>query len=243
MPIARTPWIDDDGSGTTGTILNNAEKQQLYNEIDASAAFVNAANTFVAGVQTVSLANPQMNVIDTAAAANARVYNIWSSAGGFYIRALNDALNVQQSVPLRLDRAGHAYVEGNIYEKSRGNPIGHWIDTAFNAANYTTDAGSWTGITQYVNAYTLIGKTLTLSVYVNGTIAGSPVRLSVALPPGMSAARQHMSQCSYSGPVAGTGVSELLQGGVKLNLLSALNGAAWTNGNYFIGATVTFSLP
>jgi hypothetical protein len=35
-PITRTPWVDDDGSGTTGTIINNAEKQTLYNQIDAA---------------------------------------------------------------------------------------------------------------------------------------------------------------------------------------------------------------
>jgi len=36
MPITRTPWIDDDGTGTTGTIINNAEKQALYNQIDGA---------------------------------------------------------------------------------------------------------------------------------------------------------------------------------------------------------------
>jgi len=35
MPITRTAMIDDDGSGTTGTILNNAWKQELYSQIDA----------------------------------------------------------------------------------------------------------------------------------------------------------------------------------------------------------------
>jgi hypothetical protein len=34
MPITRTAMIDDDGSGTTGTIINNAWKQELYNQID-----------------------------------------------------------------------------------------------------------------------------------------------------------------------------------------------------------------
>jgi len=34
MAITRTPMIDDDGSGTTGTIINNAWKQELYNQID-----------------------------------------------------------------------------------------------------------------------------------------------------------------------------------------------------------------
>jgi len=35
MPITRTAMIDDDGSGTTGTIFNNAWKTELYNQIDA----------------------------------------------------------------------------------------------------------------------------------------------------------------------------------------------------------------
>jgi hypothetical protein len=34
MPITRTPIIDDDGSGHTGTIINNAWKTELYNQID-----------------------------------------------------------------------------------------------------------------------------------------------------------------------------------------------------------------
>lgn len=35
MPITRTSWVDDDGSGQTGTVINNAEKTTLYNQIDA----------------------------------------------------------------------------------------------------------------------------------------------------------------------------------------------------------------
>jgi hypothetical protein len=37
MPITRTNMIDDDGSGTTGTIINNAWKQEFYNQIDVLA--------------------------------------------------------------------------------------------------------------------------------------------------------------------------------------------------------------
>lgn len=36
MAITRTAMVDDDGSGTTGTVLNNAWKQELYNQIDAA---------------------------------------------------------------------------------------------------------------------------------------------------------------------------------------------------------------
>ena len=37
MPlIVRTPWVDDDGTGMTGTVLNNAALQALYGEIDTA---------------------------------------------------------------------------------------------------------------------------------------------------------------------------------------------------------------
>jgi len=35
MPITRTPMIDDDGSGQTGTVVNNPWKQEFYDQIDA----------------------------------------------------------------------------------------------------------------------------------------------------------------------------------------------------------------
>jgi hypothetical protein len=38
--ITRTPWIDDDGTGTTGTVINNAVKTSLYNEIDTALTLV-----------------------------------------------------------------------------------------------------------------------------------------------------------------------------------------------------------
>jgi hypothetical protein len=36
MSINRTPMVDDDGSGTTGTIINNAWKSELYDQIDGA---------------------------------------------------------------------------------------------------------------------------------------------------------------------------------------------------------------
>ena len=36
MAITRTPMVDDDGTGTTGTVINNAWKTELYNQIDAA---------------------------------------------------------------------------------------------------------------------------------------------------------------------------------------------------------------
>ena len=49
MAITRTPMVDDDGTGTTGTVINNAWKQQFYDQIDAADAAI------VAGVPTVGV--------------------------------------------------------------------------------------------------------------------------------------------------------------------------------------------
>ena len=66
MPITRTAMVDDDGSGTSGTILNNAWKQEFYNQIDgyAGGAWANVPHTagnFAVGqgtgTWTVSAAN------------------------------------------------------------------------------------------------------------------------------------------------------------------------------------------
>lgn len=45
--ITRTPWIDDDGSGTTGTVLNNAIKTELYDQIDAALATSEGDTEFI----------------------------------------------------------------------------------------------------------------------------------------------------------------------------------------------------
>src|SRR6266851_4890847 len=42
--ISRSTWTDDDGSGTTGSIINNAELAKIYDNIDA---LVPAAGTII----------------------------------------------------------------------------------------------------------------------------------------------------------------------------------------------------
>jgi hypothetical protein len=55
VTITRTAWIDDDGTGTTGTVINNAVKTDLYNQIDgalAKGAQLTGGNAFT-GNQTI----------------------------------------------------------------------------------------------------------------------------------------------------------------------------------------------
>lgn len=48
MSVTRRTWTDDDGSWTTGTILDNAELQRIYDDIDARWTI---AYTFATGTQ------------------------------------------------------------------------------------------------------------------------------------------------------------------------------------------------
>src|SRR5437667_2558437 len=45
MAITRTALTDDDGSGTTGTVINNALKTELYDQIDAAITAATTAAT------------------------------------------------------------------------------------------------------------------------------------------------------------------------------------------------------
>jgi hypothetical protein len=56
VTITRTAWVDDDGTGTTGTVINNAVKTDLYNQIDtalAKVAQLTGGNAF-SGNQTIT---------------------------------------------------------------------------------------------------------------------------------------------------------------------------------------------
>lgn len=50
VTITRTAWTDDDGSGTTGTIVNNARLQSdLYDKIDLMFSGTGAYTTLTVG--------------------------------------------------------------------------------------------------------------------------------------------------------------------------------------------------
>ena len=56
VTITRTALTDDDGTGTTGTVLNNAFKTQLYDQIDVALATLNTAIGAVGAWTTVTFA-------------------------------------------------------------------------------------------------------------------------------------------------------------------------------------------
>jgi len=80
VTITRSVWIDDDGTGTTGTVINQALHTTLYNEIDAALAKVAqlAGGNAFTGTQSMTGAL----TVGTTANPFAVQFAVSSSAGG-----------------------------------------------------------------------------------------------------------------------------------------------------------------
>jgi hypothetical protein len=119
-------------------------------------------------------------------------------------------------------------------------PTGLWTDIAFNAANYTSDTGTFVVTTQYALHYTLTGKTLVYAFYLNATVTGTPLVLSIKLPAGVTAK-------TYSGTVFnfGSSVGVLLAAPASPTIglyVNSTGATLWTPGSYFMVGTITLEV-
>jgi hypothetical protein len=179
ITIHRTPWIDDDGSGTSGTVLNNAMKTGLYDEIDGALGqgpSLSAPNTFTGNPQTLQAATPQLVLIDTSRPADSKVFRVLNGNGQFVVDVLNDAQSVQQAVLMVLDRTGNATfggqitMTGRILEVAAASPLVDLFDTS-----------------QPVDSRTFImmnaNQTLTVQAFNDAlSVAGGPPALTLTRP-------------------------------------------------------------
>ena len=105
MAITRTAMIDDDGSGTTGTILNNAWKQELYGQIDAFGGGIwttvpfNAAN-FTAAAGAWVMAPGHQAVFQWTVVNQKTVIVVFTFQGAMQISASTVALYVALPDPI-----------------------------------------------------------------------------------------------------------------------------------------------
>jgi len=130
---------------------------------------------------------------------------------------------------LSMNTAGAAIFSGDISEKSRATPLGHWIDVPFSAANFTADIGTWTIGTVATNAYTLIGKTLVYQLALQScTLSASPTSLVMALPAGVTTPKLTTGTVSYANAgVAAIGTIYTSPGGTSLTFIRDLAFTPW----------------
>ena len=109
VTIVRTNWIDDDGSGTVGTVINNAVKTDLYNQIDGALAKVPqlaGGNAFtgdqgIAGFLKINTLqqSARLAIADDGAGSFALgLQNINPAGGMYYVVFYNSAMALAGSI-------------------------------------------------------------------------------------------------------------------------------------------------
>lgn len=167
MAITRTPIVDDDGTGTTGTVFEDAWKQEFYNQIDAVAAGdarLAAANIFT-NAQQISTASPTLSFTETDAAADAKRWQVLAEGQNFILQTVNDAETVVLANPLSISRAGVVSLPvGQLKFPATANPSAdaNTVDD-FERGNWTitvTFGGAAVGVTYTANTgrYIKIGN-------------------------------------------------------------------------------------
>jgi len=235
-----------------GDLIAATVTAKAFTDIETTPyARTDLTNVF-AGVQEIS--GPTAAVIqrwrDTSQPSGSRLWNLLHVGGDLYTQPANDDGSAVLSHALRCRRSGSIEAFADIFEKQRATALGHWIDVPYSAANFTTNVGTWTveAADLATHAYCLIGKTLLVSVYINGSsVAGSPTELRVAWPPpgqGRSYQQQPFFFFDGSGSYQ-VGAAQTVPAGTTVALLKDPGAAGtWTtttNGTH-IRATLTISL-
>jgi hypothetical protein len=210
-------------------------------------ARTDAANTFVVG-QTLSEATPNVVFRETVAPVDAKIWQLMGAGQTWVIRSLNDA-GSSSSSSFTFTRPGDVKVWRDLYEKQRTTPVGHWITVPYNAANFTANVGTWTVDAGdiYVQAYTLIGKTLIYSLGLASTsVTGSPSTLKVALPSGLVSGTYIYTTCLiWDNGVKTLGTLHVPTGGTIVNIqLDLFNVPPFANAtnNMHVFGQISFQL-
>lgn len=196
MAITRTAIVDDDGSGTTGTVCDNTWKQELYDQIDDAIA----STTTVASTAATDQNNwaPGLDGHTTVFWSGASDINITGIAGGISGQRFTFR-NTGTKVAYFAHQSGSSSA-GNKFKNratSSKTPVaangfgtwqhdgtdwqliaheqGAWITPTFAAGTYTgNNSMTWTVASGNVGTqrWRLNGKTIEIDFYITGTSVG-----------------------------------------------------------------------
>jgi hypothetical protein len=184
-----------------------------------AAGQANQGLTIIAtGAGQVDLANQNVG-----AAAATRLMNFATSA------------NTSLSPPLGTGTGGEArfiYDAVALRWRMVAHDQGTWITPAFNAANYTASAGTWTLQAGDVtaNAYRLSGKTLQWNLnLVTTSVSNAGVNLIAAIPGGFMNATVgfQLTRSSDNGAAVVVGIAQLINGTASVLLASTVVGVGY----------------
>ena len=254
MSITRTAWTDDDGSGTTGTVINNAIKTGLYDEIDArwSRASITSTGTQnnldISEADLVILNNASLLTITGIVAPASpvkpgkRLILVSTGAGQVDLshqsgsstaanRMINFATSASTSLAAGSGAAVYVYDDANSRWRLVSHTQGAYITPTFAAGDYTASTGSWTVDSGDVTtcAYLLEGRKLTVAWVISGTdVSATPTSLQRAIPGGFTSAltATHSCHATDAGGTQESGSLVVTASGTLL-LFRLQDGTAW----------------
>lgn len=160
-------------------------------------------------------------------------FTISRASAGANPRTVTDLLTLYSS--------GLLAVTGGYLERGRTTPMGEWIAVAFSAGNFTGSGSmTWTVEVgdQVTYRYTLNGKTMTLSFWINATsVGGTPdTQLRIAIPGGFTAAQSMSGVCK----IVDNGTPEFAEWAVSA-AGSTVNIGRNTGGNFTASTNNTYA--
>ncbi len=120
--------------------------------------------------------------------------------------------------------AANLMATSGYFERSRTTRLGEWISVSFSAGNFTANGSmTWTvgSGDQTTFRYTLVGKTMTVSVWLDNTTVGGTLNtaLFVAIPGGFTGAANMMTPIVlYDNGVSRPGFAYVSPGGSVINV-------------------------
>lgn len=199
MPITRTAIVDDSGFGLDGTVLSNAWKTELYNQIDAmpGVATVLAPTTTgtvnnwapgLSGNTLIRCNNATLLTITGFAAgvAGQRILLVSIGAGQVDLshadagssagnKLQNFATTGKTSLAAGIGVAEYVYDATSAVWRLVSHEQGDWITPAFAAGTYTGSASqTWTVTSGQVTtqSYWLRGRQMTVTFSLDATTVG-----------------------------------------------------------------------
>jgi hypothetical protein len=237
--INRATWTDDDGSGTTGTILNNARLQgDIYDKVDSALATLDAKDTSQDGLIT---ANGPHSILSAQ-------HPDTTPAG-----LVAGDLLVATGAPPKLARLakgtdGAALVLTSGIPAWTPTPIGQWVTYLLSGATLTAATGTFTipsGQAGFAFAYATIGKIGFVNFALGAcTTSAATAWVRVSLPAALMPllANQNQLGTNYVAALAVNAINIATASGLTFFPNVAQTGTFPAGSGLYLNGTIFFAL-
>lgn len=219
-------WLTEHNEdGTHRVAVLGPEVAPFVKGLDASAITTGTFNA-------ARIPSLDASKITTGTLTDARLSTNVALLNALNIFSVNQQVNAGVGINVAPGATGTLSLSDGIFERSRTTKMGEWISVTYNASNFTASTGTWTVESgdQIVFKYTLIGKTMIVSIELFGTsLSASPASLNIAIPGGFTAKVNTRNACQMID--AGTGIGGFLNvaaGGTVIQAFKDFNAGVWT---------------